>query len=190
MFVTVIRCYHSIVRWGQSHGFGVQAPSAYRFVKDIVRQSWPYYAYETLYERYPEEDSHSLALHRFLLRFSNFMQTKLWAVNDVDEVDLAYIKAGASKALVSDISLRQVGKQSFFDIGNTDEEKNAHGENGICQCSAVVVKDIHLNDESWKLWRALVESYNGYLTFDLYDCGVIFLDASLQGGNYKVMLKA
>lgn len=190
MFVTITRCYHSIVRWGQSHGFGVQSPSAYRFVKDVARQSWPYYGYASLYDMYPEKDVHFLALHRFLLRFSNFMQGKQWAINGADEVDLAYIKAGASKALVSDISLRRVGKNSFFDIKEIGSEHSGGGEATIRQCSAVVVKDIHLNDESKRLWAALLKTHEGYLTFDLYDCGVVFLDTSLQGGNYNVMLKA
>ena len=31
-----------------SRGFGIQSPTDYRFVRYVINEHWPYYAYETL----------------------------------------------------------------------------------------------------------------------------------------------
>lgn len=174
MFEALRRFGYSFVRWGQSHGFGVQSPTAYKFIKDIVRGKNLYYDCQNLSEKHCGEDLHHLAFHSFLLRFSNFMQDRPWAINSLDDIDKDCISSGSSKASVSVMPLLQ-------------------SDNFLRQLdifSAVVIKDIHFDVASWELWTTIVKSKPDSASFDLYDCGVIFLDHSMQKGSYKVTLKA
>jgi hypothetical protein len=51
-----------------------------------------------------------------------------------------------------------------------------------------VIENIHANAKSYALWKALILSSKVVVSFDLYDCGVLFFDGKMPKFNYKVML--
>ena len=52
-----------------------------------------------------------------------------------------------------------------------------------------VVEGIHERAETYALWTSLIEEKDVVVSFDLYDCGVLFLDGKMPKFNYKVMLR-
>lgn len=52
-----------------------------------------------------------------------------------------------------------------------------------------VIENIHANAESYALWKSLILSPKVVVSFDLYDCGVLFFDGKMPKFNYKVMLR-
>lgn len=61
------RCTHC-------RGFGVQSPSAYRFIRYVINEHYPYYAYEELKEHMNMLSKHQHKLGRLFFRLANFWQ--------------------------------------------------------------------------------------------------------------------
>ena len=57
-----------------------------------------------------------------------------------------------------------------------------------CFNSVYVIEDIHASTETLSLWESVVKSPKVVVSFDLYDCGVIFVEGKMPKFNYKVML--
>ncbi len=83
-------------RCGCSRGFGVQSPSAYAFIRYVINEHYPYYAYQELQERLTWLDKREHQTGRLLLRLANFWQPEICIVNEhrFDE----YLHAGCRKA--------------------------------------------------------------------------------------------
>lgn len=183
-------CY-TFIRFGQSHGFGVQSPFAYRFVKDIVRESYPYYAYSTLAEKYPDQKRNRLRLLRFYLRLSNFLQSKVIVSNEIKSIDLDYFRAGCKAASLfsSHVKPDLVLLQS---IDDDIEYYQRFLEDNIVKMSdksVLIIEDIHLNSSARDLWSKVIKDFRVGVTFDLYDCGIAFFDLKMHKYNYTLMLK-
>lgn len=41
----------NIARWWQGRGFGIQSKADYEYLKDVIMESLPYYAYDAIHER-------------------------------------------------------------------------------------------------------------------------------------------
>ena len=88
-------------RCGCSRGFGVQSPSAYAFIRYVINEHYPYYAYQELQERLSWFDKRGHQTGRLLLRLANFWQPKICMVNEhrFDE----YLHAGCRKAMLEEM---------------------------------------------------------------------------------------
>ena len=42
-----------INRYRQSRGYGVQSPSDYEFIRNVIKERMPYYAYAAMKKRFP-----------------------------------------------------------------------------------------------------------------------------------------
>ena len=61
------RCTHS-------RGFGVQSPSAYRFIRYVINEHYPYYAYDDLKKHVGSLSQHEQKMGRLFFRLANFWQ--------------------------------------------------------------------------------------------------------------------
>ena len=86
-----------------SRGFGVQSPWAYRFIRYVVNEHYPYYAYDDLsrlYEGYPKQIQ---KLCRLYFRIANFWQAEqaldYSAASETDIIRLygTFMKRGCNK---------------------------------------------------------------------------------------------
>ena len=82
-------------RCGYCRGFGVQSPSAYAFIRYVINEHYPYYAYQELKERLVHLDRRQHKLGRLLLRLANFWQPEISICNDSLFED--YLHAGCRK---------------------------------------------------------------------------------------------
>lgn len=178
------------MRASHSRGFGIQSPFAYHFVVDIVGDTQNYAVYQTLEEKYPE-DRQAQLLHRFYFRMSKWLQVKTWVTTNFKSSDLAYIRAGFNESVLWSSNVRP--DVVIMDLKNNDLDfYHVFFENILNLMSVdsvLIVENIHKDIRSYNFWKSIVYDHRTGLTFDLYDCGVVFFDLKKDKRNYRVMLR-
>lgn len=95
MIVWAWRCRHS-------RGFGVQSPWAYSFIRYVVNEHYPYYAYKQLESKVKAVSGPERRLCQLYFRMANYLQPR--SVVDFGspfEPFRAYVSAGCRRAEVS-----------------------------------------------------------------------------------------
>ena len=100
----------TICRWflrcRYSRGFGIQSPSAYSFVRYVINEHYPYYAYADLQKRVPVESRVALRLLRLCLRVANEVQPRyiLDFIDGLSAERQEYFSAGARRARILSVA--------------------------------------------------------------------------------------
>jgi hypothetical protein len=177
-----------LTRFTHSRGFGVQSPTAYRFLRYVVNEHYPYYAYDDMLKSVPELDNRRRKLCRLYFRIANFRQAGKWLIYGEDSDAYAkYIKAGSNKSVfvscVEDgetveaalISTRANYKSVYEEIVAHSDEK-----------TILVIQHIKRNPLTRMFWNNIVSDQRTGITFDLYYCGIVMFDKKVHKQNYKV----
>ena len=153
-------------------GFGIQSPTDYRFVRYVINEHWPYYAYDQLGHG---DGWLRRKLGELCLRLANERQPAVV----LDRVGLGdYLSAGCQKALITE---ELSGSVELAVVPMDDEADKV-----LAQCddrSVAVFADIYRH---WPLWRAVQRDERVVVTFDLYYCGIVLFDRRQSKNNYKV----
>ena len=99
--------YSIVRRWlvwtgriGRCRGFGVQSPWAYRMVRYVINEHWPYYAYAPLAARYPQQGVIGRRVCELCLRLANRLQPRRVALYGIDGDAMGgYIQAGCRRTV-------------------------------------------------------------------------------------------
>ncbi len=188
-------------------GFGIQSPWAYAFVRYVINERYPYYAYERF-------DRHDAALTRarrrlgkLYFRVANFLQPRV--VIDIDAADSGcerYFIGGCAKARYTalhdateaDIRSTLAENGGAPVVVRMAAEAASRGKGAgvqslyeavraqIPQHSIVILEEIGRRSPMKALWKDIVRKENGVVTFDLYYCGIIYFDAKRYKNNYIV----
>lgn len=178
-------------RMSHSRGFGVQSPSAYRFIRYVISEHYPYYAYDDLRREYPALDWLTRKRMELYFRLANFCRTEQMVDYASDSSLLAdYVQHGCRRTRVLNVyngvldalHMRLVricpldGCEDFLEIALADS----------AQTSVFVVEDICTNPVASRMWQRLVESEKVSVSYDLYYCGIAFFDIDRHKTNYIV----
>ena len=177
-------------RWKYSRGFGVQSPWAYRFIRYVVNEHYPYYAYQDLMERYGYLPKRVLKLCRLYFRIANYRgpHTVLSYGTEPDAYK-AYMQAGCRRMNyvpvqeASDFSQVELLRLSLVGRYREIFEKAVAVAD---EHTVVVVEQIMRNRETKDFWKSVAEDVRCVTTFDLYYCGIIFFDKKRYKENYIV----
>ena len=178
-----------------SRGFGVQSPWAYRFIRYVVNEHYPYYAYDDLsrlYEGYPKQIQ---KLCRLYFRIANFWQAEqaldYSAASETDIIRLygTFMKRGCNKLEV--VPVRHAGDFSSVRLMRLSVEGDYRQvfEKAVSLANAstmIIVEQIKRDKESRTFWKSIVDDPRCISTFDLYYCGIIFFDKKRYKENYVV----
>lgn len=188
------------MRIGRCRGFGVQSPWAYRMVRYVINEHYPYYGYDRLRAEWPDADAVKRKLCELCLRLANYMQPDVVADFSCDDgAFAAYLKAGCRKA-------RHVrmpcGMSGGACAGLPDSGAGAvlvhvvpQGDfssvlSHVCAVArpgwALMIDGIHGGKEAGRLWKDIVEGLPRVVTFDLYYCGLVFFDDRRYKQNYII----
>ena len=142
-------------------GFGIQSPSDYRFVRYVINEHWPYYAYESVGE---DDDWLRRKLGCLYFRLANDLQPK----TIVDWVGFHdYLKAGCRSACIVD-DAQQV------ELAIVPIKTDYHHLFQECNDQSVVVfQDIYQRPE---YWHCIEHDSRVTIAFDLYYCGIVMFD--------------
>lgn len=178
-----------------SRGFGVQSPWAYRFIRYVVNEHYPYYAYDDLsrlYEGYPKQIQ---KLCRLYFRIANFWQAEqaldYSAASETDVIRLygTFMKRGCNKLEV--VPVRHAGDFSSVRLMRLSVEGDYRQvfEKAVSLANAstmIIVEQIKRDKGSRTFWKSIVDDPRCITTFDLYYCGIIFFDKKRYKENYVV----
>ena len=178
-----------------SRGFGVQSPWAYRFIRYVVNEHYPYYAYDDLsrlYEGYPKQIQKFCRLY---FRIANFWQAEqaldYSAASETDVIRLygTFMKRGCNKLEV--VPVRHAGDFSSVRLMRLSVEGDYRQvfEKAVSLANAstmIIVEQIKRDKESRTFWKSIVDDPRCISTFDLYYCGIIFFDKKRYKENYVV----
>lgn len=180
-----------------SLGFGVQSPSAYRFVRYVAGETWPYYAYDALDRAAlgltTERERHRF---RFYLRLANHVQplTIVECVDPLTPVRETYLRAGchtaaiqrcadadavASLSFSSPILVRMPAERRWMPLFDALSAQAG-------AATVLVVEGIGSNAGARALWQEIIGDPRTGVAYDLEDCGVVMYDP----GKYKRIYRA
>ena len=182
--------YRWLSRCCYSRGFGIQSPSAYSFVRYVINEHSPYYAYSNLDRMMQSKGLLFRKMGRLYFRLANF-----WQPHDVvvscKEIQ-PYINAACHEANVVDVDSYEFGSASLpiLFILNIEYLEDLNFCNRIFNLASdktlLVVTDIYASKETKALWRSILDEQHSVVTFDLYDCGIVFFDKSKYKQNFKI----
>lgn len=163
-------------RLPHSAGFGVQSPTDYRFVRYVICESWPYYAYQTLGK---DDGWLRKKLGKLYFRLANHLQPHI--IFDGIGVD-SYLRASCPKTVITNQLPEQALNTPTLILApiQTDYQQllDCCGQNTI-----LVFEDIYSQQP---LWHCIEYDKRTTVTFDLYYCGIVLFDKTRSTNNYKV----
>ena len=152
-------------------GFGIQSPSDYAFVRYVVNEHWPYYAYDEMLD----DDWLTQKLGRFYLRLSNWRQPQKMLVDDW----LKWWQAGCHQTqFVTTLDRVELACMDVADRVAWDELSSKYDEHSV-----IVVENIYQN---WERWYDIRQDERVGTTFDLYYCGIVFFDTKRYKHHYII----
>lgn len=169
---------NQITRWlvwlgrvHRSRGFGIQSPTDYAFVRYVVNEHWPYYAYEWL----GGDGWLTRKLGRLYLRLANWRQPTMM----VSDGWQRYWQAGCQKTRFVDDTPR-------VELARVDIEDREGFRRLLARCDkrSVVVVEGLWRDRQW--WRDITALPEVGTTFDLYYCGIVWFDTERPKHRYVV----
>ena len=182
-----------LTRIRHCRGFGVQSPWAYRMVRYVINEHYPYYAYSELAKTYPRMGAKERKLCELIFRLANHVQPLTAVSYGISGSTVGdYVKAGCRRArylkadgtaagpLPEGVSLTVIAPRAGF------AEAFAAACRRSCDGSVVMLLGIHGGKDARRLWRDTVRDMNDVVTFDLYYCGLVCFGKGRYKQNYII----
>lgn len=189
----VQRYLHWLRRIKYCRGFGVQSPSAYRFIRYVINEHYPYYAYDELRKELPRLDSLTRKRMELYFRVANFRQASLWLdFCERNDVIATYVGRGCHVTLVRRITdLQQITADARIEVLRICPTAGSEAvlEAALQQTddhTLFIIEDIGYNDTAKRMWQKLLESDLTSVSYDLYYLGIAFFDRKRYKANYVV----
>jgi len=190
-------------RFRQNKGYGVQSPFAYRFLQDVVKSVWPYYAYtelETIRKKSHEDKTQNdKKTDEFLFRLSNFLQppTVLLPANGT-AITQQYLEAGCKNTQTIHYHngeemlqlCKKLSPNSLLYVDSTSEsaDKLQSAFPLLDEKAVVYIKGIDNLKKGRQLWDTLCKEPAVVIGIDMKRAGILFKNTKLTKGNYRFQL--
>ena len=155
-------------------GYGVHSPFAFHYIREVIYETTPFYAYMEMDLSLPYKDRFRVRkiLH-LLMRISNRRQPNVIVCLSSSEYVAHYLAAGCRKAKIIDYVPEEPIELCWLDEPN--EAILTHLDE-----HSVLVLD---NLDKHKKWFKNLPSV---ISFDLYDIGIAFFDTKYNKQNYII----
>ena len=167
---------HLLRSIGRSRGFGVQSPTDYDYLRYVLCESWPYYAYRPLRRSHRAASCRLHRLGRLLLRVANDLQPRhVFLCTHADDALLSdYIHGGCRSAQIThspdDAPLWVVDACEWPaclpDGCGPDEALPP-------SVRVLVLTGIHGDAPSEQLWNHVLEDSRAVASYDFFHFGVV-----------------
>jgi len=195
MFVKALKyrvkwVWNWIHRMGYSRGFGVQSPSAYSFIRYVLTEHYPYYAYDELKMRFKSFDHATKKKGRLYFRLANYAQASHWFdYHSAEQPYAAYVHEGCRKTVFQAIDGKTIPNAFRIARLSMTEDYQAVYE-ALCKVatddSILILEGINDNKNTKAFWKRVQESQKATRTYDLFLCGIIVFDTSKHKHHYIV----
>ncbi|SFG57985.1 hypothetical protein [Prevotella sp. KH2C16] len=195
MWSCLKRGFFRLLRAPRSRGFGVQSPFAYRFIREVVRGTVSEENGLRLRRLYPQGEKKWFRQAALYERLSRYQGPCQWGICPFQgEIYEDAVLMGCPKATVVDcihgyeLELVAQSKVVVMDLEeNWWRVYEAFADHAAAN-SVLVVEDIHYSRETLKAWRKIIADSRSGVSFDLYDCGIVFFDRKKYKRSYRVSL--
>ena len=179
-----------IHRMGYSRGFGVQSPSAYSFIRYVLTEHYPYYAYDELNMRFKSFAHATKKKGRLYFRLANYAQASHWFdYHSAKQPYAAYVHEGCRKTVFQAIDGKTIPNAFRIARLSMTEDYQAVYE-ALCKVatddSILILEGINDNKDTKAFWKRVQESQKATRTYDLFLCGIIVFDTSKHKHHYIV----
>ncbi|MFC2455562.1 MAG: hypothetical protein ACFNUM_06835 [Segatella salivae] len=195
MFVKALKyrvkwIWNWIHRMGYSRGFGVQSPSAYSFIRYVLTEHYPYYAYDELKMRFKSFDHATKKKGRLYFRLANYAQASHWFdYHSAEQPYAAYVHEGCRKTVFQAIDGKTIPNAFRIARLSMTEDYQAVYE-ALCKVatddSILILEGINDNKDTKAFWKRVQERQKATRTYDLFLCGIIVFDTSKHKHHYIV----
>ena len=195
MFVKALKyrvkwVWNWIHRMGYSRGFGVQSPSAYSFIRYVLTEHYPYYAYDELKMRFKSFDHATKKKGRLYFRLANYAQASHWFdYHSAEQPYATYVHEGCRKTVFQAIDGKTIPNAFRIARLSMTEDYQAVYE-ALCKVatddSILILEGINDNKDTKAFWKRVQESQKATRTYDLFLCGIIVFDTSKHKHHYIV----
>ena len=187
----VQRYIHWLRRIGYCRGFGVQSPSAYRFIRYVVNEHYPYYAYSDLRRVYPGAGWLARKRMELYFRMANYCQAAVWHdFGGGGDMLRSYVQHGCRGTRVESIADGgELGGR--VEVMRVCPSEGCHGVLASAldvadDGTVLIVEDIGRNAEAGRMWQAVLGCGKTSVSYDLYYLGIAFFDRKRFRRNYIV----
>jgi len=160
-------------RIGHCRGFGIQSPTDYHFVREVVNEEWPYYAYAELGQDDPRLRQ---KLGHLYFRLANFLQPE--CVADLLGYE-DYLHAGCQKACIC----HDMSEQASLILAPVESSPLLASFQPSSPKTVLMVENIGQHPDEWQ--TILANTY-ARVAFDLYYAGIVFFDPKRSRQHYIV----
>ena len=183
-----------------SRGFGVQSPWAYRFIRYVVNEHYPYYKYDHLAEQVYGIDKTTRKLCKFYFRLANYQQGHTFVdCYPTSSCYKIYVDAGCQKTnyhRITEATSEEELIRLFSNIGEYSMVRVSLVANyrmvvdkaldHLPLSSVLIIENIKRDRVAQKYWSELISDSRTGVSFDLYYCGVLFLNNDMVKQSYIV----
>jgi hypothetical protein len=152
----------------------VQSPTDYQFVRDVVGETYPYYAYATLA---PGDHWLQAKLGRLCFRLANHLQPAI--VYDGTGTMAEYVQAGCRKAVITNSMPQQPVDMAILPCRQSYEPLRP------CLHDNSILVYLHIYQDAGQ-WSRLQNDSLFNVTFDLYYCGIAVIDEHRSTNHYVI----
>ena len=187
-FIWLLRC-------GYSRGFGVHSPSAYSFIRYVINEHNPYYAYEDLKNKHSSLPPFTHKMGRLFFRLANYCQPICCFCDD--DVLSDYAHAGCRRmkmvalgdllkeTVIPEEKLNDSVSKKLVLIDAASQSSLLHQVLEHCDSKTLLV--ITSLPKLGKLvWKSIQSMEPVGRTFNLYYYGIIFFDRTIYKQHYQV----
>lgn len=164
----------------QGRGFGVQSPTDYSFVRDVIKERLPYYAYEDMRTLYPSIPRKKEKLCQLLFRIANYAQAETIVCTIDDEMIRSYLHAGCNKSKIT-AEATPDNNPSLWILAAEEV-----GELPLADGHIIIIEGIRRNRKTKRAWKAVMNDDRATITYDLYSIGIVFADSKRYKQHYNV----
>ncbi len=178
-----IRC----ARFGRSRGFGIQSPTHYSFVRYVINEKYPYYAYSDLKKMFPEVPKFERTHLELLFRLSNWKQPSIVTLYGCNTtLYREYVHRGCSKSVINGSFQDNVISDYVIVSANVSDVSLDTLLLYISDNSLLVVEDIDTIHST--LWNNILRCARATVCFDLYFMGIVTFSNNPYRKQYKLSL--
>jgi len=196
----VKRAFVWLSRINRCRGFGIQSPTDYRFVCDIVNDKRHYDEYAVLLQRHATDDAATPRLLRLYFRIARHYEPRLYAdFSFSPNKSIDYVLAGCANTevmtlqghsesdLLAAIKACDSGTAIVRMSAKTASQTTVSCILDSCESRHIlIIEDIKDSKQARKLWQSVIDDARAIITFDLYCCGIVRFDSSRYKQNYII----
>jgi hypothetical protein len=186
-----------INRKRHNRGFGIQSPSAFFFITEVLNERLPYYAYKKLDHAIEECGGMSKRHARELFRITNY-------AHPTNCISVAAETAGhvmaAARPGAPCHSVEGESVENFICVMKECKEvgmlyvAECPARNAIVEAamertnnsSVIIVEGINDRKATQEWWQSIVNSPQAIVTYDMYSYGILFFDNDKKKQHYKL----